>query len=103
MNDGYATRHEGFAAFLTYLFGEECLTQIVSGTDDRGKRCRDFHCDVPSLDAQEYYEEFNAGNLAITDLRAFINSHSRLNFICRTMHKNGDSTWTSPSWVNGRS
>ena len=102
MNDGFVTRHEYFAAFLMYLFGEECLTRIVSGTDDRGKRCRDLYLDVPSLDAQEYYSDYNAGNLTIADLKAYVNSYSRLNFICRQMHRANDQTWTSPSWVNGR-
>lgn len=85
-----------------YLFGEESLTRIESDTDDRGKRCRDYHLDVPSLDAQDYYNEYTAGNLSIADLKAYVNSYSRLNFICRQMHKSGDPSWTSPSWVAGR-
>lgn len=100
--DGFVARHEYFSAFLMYLFGDESLTRIENGIDDRGKRCRDFYFDVPSLDAEAYLTDYTAGNLSIADLKAWVTSYSRLNFICRQMHKNGDSTWTSTSWANGR-
>ena len=112
MSDGYTTTNEWFAAFLMFLFGEECLTRVTSELGERDARSKyastgnryvkRFYCDVPSFDAQSYHEELKAGTLAISDLNAFATQYSRLNRILRDMRRDNEDSWCSPSWVAGR-
>jgi hypothetical protein len=104
-NDGYIADDIWFAACLMYLFGEQSLTKIeVSKSPEFHRHCREvkLHLDIPSLDAQEYYKEFKAGALAISDLKSYIRTYTWITRILRDMERKTESVWVSPAWVAGR-
>jgi hypothetical protein len=105
LNDGYIADDLWFAAAMMYVFGEESLTKIeVAQPDEFHHHCREvkLHLDIPSLDAGEYYEEFKAGALAISDLKSFVRTYTWITRILRDMRRKAESVWVSPAWIAGR-
>jgi hypothetical protein len=101
--DGFQTTDIHFAAAMLYVFGEESLTKIEITPDGYGRN-RDvtLHIDAPSLDCAEYFKEFQAGELALSDLKSYIRTYTWITRTLRDMKKNGTTSWESPSWVMGR-
>ena len=100
MNDGFVTTDLFFAVGLAYIFGENALTKIdlISGVRDT----TNFVVDAPSLDCQEYHKEFESGQLAISDLMAYVKIYNKVSRILKTMRRDGETEWISPSWIAGR-
>jgi hypothetical protein len=87
------------------VIGEESLVKMESTPSDKPhRRSRDIklHYDIPSLDAAEYFNEFRAGTLAISDLRSFARKYTWITRILRDMERKTESVWVSPAWVAGR-
>src|SRR6266478_2231120 len=97
-SDGYVTSDLFFACGLCYVFGDEALTKIEV-VDHREKR---FTLDILSLDAEAYHDDFKAGNFAISDLKSYVRTYSWATRILKTMTRDGETEWMSPSWIAGR-
>jgi hypothetical protein len=99
MNDGFVTSEPvEVVAALLYLFGEDCVTRIVRD-EYRGQT---FHIDAPSEDCKLYVLEFHAGTLTISDLKQYTRIYSNTIRQLKTMQRNGEMEYTSPSWIAGR-
>jgi hypothetical protein len=101
LNDGYTTTNIRFTAAMAYLFGDEALVKIET-FEERNFRQSRFHLDIPSLDAGEYLKDFEAGNLAITDLQAYFRSFDFIVRCTKDMARKNASVWVSPEWIKGR-
>jgi hypothetical protein len=98
--DGFVTTDLFFAVGLAYIFGEESLTKIelLPGTRDNTQ----LFFDAPSEDCSIYRQDFLAGKLAISDLMAYTMIYNKVIRILKMMRRDGDTEWTSESWVRGR-
>src|SRR5580704_6013740 len=103
MNDGYQTTDIHFAAAMLYTFTEDALTKIEITPDKMGRfRNATFFLDIPSLDAAEYWTEFQSGELAISNLLSYVRTLTWLERKVREMKRDGETEWNSPSWIAGR-
>ncbi|SRR6266481_8933463 len=96
--DGYTTSDLFFACGLCCVFGEESLTRIEFV--DHGEK--HFVFDAPSIDCQAYYDDFKAGNFAISDLKSYGRTYSWRTRQLKVMQRDGETSWVSNSWVAGR-
>ena len=101
-SDGYVCKEVFFAAALMYVFSEDCLTKIEVVDGERHRKDTLFHLDVPSLDAREYWADWEGKRFAITDLSAFTGIYARLTKILKQMRNDGSDCYCSPAWVRGR-
>jgi hypothetical protein len=99
VKDGFTTNDIWFATAMMYVFGDEALTKM---TNQAAERLKAFHLDIPSLDAEDYYREYQAGTFAISDLKAFTRSYSTVVKCMKDMMKSGQPVWVSPAWIAGR-
>jgi hypothetical protein len=101
LNDGYQTKDIWFASAMAYTFGPESLTRIDTESNGRTRTTATFHLDIPSLDAAEYYREFQTGKFAISDLRAYCKNHGDITRRLREMARAGETSWCSDAWIRG--
>jgi hypothetical protein len=101
-SDGYTSFDSDFVAAMMYVFGDAALTQIVITGDNGIRRDKEFHLDIPSLDAEEYRREFDNGHFQITDLKHYLRTRVSLVRIMKEMDRRRDTEWVSPSWIAGR-
>src|SRR5258708_2987437 len=94
--DGFITTAIYFTAGLLYLFGEESLTKIEIAETRANTQ---FHVDAPSLDCQAYFDDYLAGNFSMADLLSYVKIYTRLVKRLKTMRRDGDMFYCSPSWV----
>lgn len=73
MVDGYKTKDLQFAAVLAYIYTQESIIEIelINYTPH-------LTLDIPSLDAEEYLKEFQAGTLACADCQAMFKAYGRI-------------------------
>jgi hypothetical protein len=98
MNDGYQTGDLALACALLYIYSEDALTRIERDP----VRGQTFHLDIASLDGYAYADDFQKGQLAISDLKAYQRTYDFMVRRLKTMRNNGEMSWCSPSWVNGQ-
>ena len=96
--DSFTTDSMQYAACLEYIFGQESLVAIRIG--DSGKASFDF-C-IPSLDAESYINDYENGELIISDAKALFKSNSRLFGAVRALRVREETSWVSKSWIKGR-
>lgn len=99
--DGYVCKEVFFAAALMYVYGEEVLTKIEIVDGERRNETH-FSLDIESLDAREYWADWEGKRFAITDLSTYTGIYSRLTKILKRMRFDGTDCWCSPAWVRGR-
>ncbi len=86
------------ASACVYLYGEEALLSIA----DLAHRQCEFLLDVPELDFQEIEAQYRRGELAISDLAAFVSASNRIKGVQCKYRQRGETSWTSPAWISGR-
>lgn len=86
------------ASACLYLYGDTALLGI---TDLEHRQC-EFLLDVPEMDFQEIENSYRRGELAISDLAAFVRASNSIKGIQARYRRAGDTSWNAPSWVNGR-
>jgi len=91
------------AAFLIFVHTDasehyENVTKRVEFPDGPGTRRVVFTLDVPcgSEDARIYEQEFNEGQLSISDLKSFVDRYQRLSAVVRKMNNTGVTIWEAP-------
>jgi len=87
--DGYQTQDMFFAATLLYLYGHEAIDKIY--LDDKSRAT--FLLKVPSLDVAEYLTEYEAGQLAVSDLKSLRTSWEFLGGTIRFMKRQDMAMW----------
>src|SRR5258708_27130531 len=99
--DTFLTQQIVFCAAMLYVFGEEALSQIQL---DDGKPT--FSLTVPSLDAEEYFNEFRTGRLAISDLKSYSQIYANLTHGLKEMNRREELVWLAPRsdawWASAR-
>lgn len=95
--DSFTTDSMQYAACLEYIFGQESLVAIRIG--DSGKASFDF-C-IPSIDAESYINDYENGELIISDAKALFKSNSRIFGAVRALRVREENSWVSRAWQNG--
>ena len=104
MNDGFVVENDiPFAAAIAYVFGFENLISAEYVEDDsrRGRRVV-MTFDAPSEDCKGYRDDWDAGNFAVSDLRAYSENYSRVTRVLKQMDRNGQGLWKSDDWHRHR-
>ena len=98
--DSYQTTDMFFAAARLYLFGRESLDKIYMDGSSRAT----FVLKVPSLDAAEYFNEFEPGQLAVSDLKSLCRQWGFLGNVIRKMKREDTVVWPHEpkKWYSGR-
>jgi hypothetical protein len=89
------------AACLTYLYGIECLVEIVDEEIGNRRRLATYSLAVPSEDVKIVLEDYRADRLALSSAKAFVASYNEINSKQRTMRERCQSHWSSPAWIRG--
>jgi hypothetical protein len=97
MKDGYTTNDLVLGCALLYLYGENSLLRIERDP----VRGQTLQIDCQSLDADEYFNEFKEGRLAISDLRTYMRIYDTLIRRLKDMQRRGDLSWCSEAWQRG--
>jgi hypothetical protein len=98
--DGFSTTNIYFVSALMFAFGKEVLTKIefVEGNGNTNRRHPNnlFTLDVPSVDAELYWEDWQRGKFAISDLKTYVGIFSDVTKTIRDMNWRGNPVWTQP-------
>jgi hypothetical protein len=86
MNDGFICKSIWQAAALLYV--EYPLTRI----DILDKDSLEFHFDCPSFDAQQVVDDYENGQLALSDAKSYSLAFTKLNTRTRDMRRRGQSS-----------
>jgi hypothetical protein len=100
--DGFVTQDVFFAAAMLYIHTADALIKIETVPDTRGRDDVNVTLDIASLDGATYHEEFLAGTLAISDLKAYCRVYSLLTGHLKNMRREGTTVYVTPAWINGR-
>ena len=100
-NDGYDTTDFFFAAVLLYLYTEDSLS-LIRFEDSVVRESVNFRFDIPSLDAEILRNDYDNGQLPLSDARAFAYAYNAITAKVKRLRKSGESSWASRAWITGR-
>jgi hypothetical protein len=93
MSEGYKTRDAWFAAAMQYLYGEEVLTHIETKENDGGRPIQSFLLSVDTQEAGTFFQDYQNGEFAISDLKSFVRTYGFLTRRLRDMRNMGLTSW----------
>jgi hypothetical protein len=86
---------------LVYLYGIDSLAKIEDQELPNRRRLTTYSLAVPSEDAKIVQQEYESGQLALSDAKAFVAAYRQINSTQRHMREHGESQWVSERWIRG--
>jgi|SRR6185312_14670951 len=93
--DGFKTADVWQASVLAYAGYE------ISGIDIINDRYAEFTFAAPSEDAKILLDDYEAGNLVLSDAKAFVRAFNVLVTKKNDLKRRGETSWASTSWISG--
>ena len=101
MNDGWSTTNLFLASAVAYTYGYESLTGIELRPVPNSRNEPEYMFDIASGDGEILTSDYDAGTLAVTDVKALATSYSRLTGQLKAMHRRNEIRWRSSAWIAG--
>ena len=102
MSDGWSTTNLFLAAVTHYTYGQESLMGIDLLPVPNSRNEPVYLFDIASCDGEILTSDYDAGTLAVTNVKGLATAYSQLTGQLRAMHRRDQLTWRSPSWINGK-
>ena len=94
--DTVQTSNAWFCAAVQYVYGEEVLVRIDNKVNEWNRDTPTFHLEVPdSKEVGVLQNDFQKGDLAISDLKEYIRTYTFLLRRLRDMRKAGLTNWVA--------
>ncbi|MGB7600096.1 MAG: hypothetical protein WBM24_07305 [Candidatus Sulfotelmatobacter sp.] len=102
MNDGWTTTNRFLASTVHMVYGHESMTGIELRPVPNSRNEPEYQFNIGSCDGNILAEDYENGQLSITDVKSFAASYVRITGQLKKMHQSKDTSWRSSAWYNGK-